>query len=274
MQGDILGWQLNIPNKYGSAVEIHRLHVLIYSTCHHKQWPAIFTKNQHHEKTMAISRNDERLLWGRAAGHCSNPTCGKELTALLANGEGYNIGEMAHIIARQEDGPRGQKGGGADGYANLVLLCPSCHRMIDKAPDGEFPEEMLHEWKQQQEAKVAQVGNQVYYTSFDDLKQVVSDILLENRLIWEELGPQSATAQGNPTSNLHQFWTLQKLSTIVPNNRRIINIIQNNMDLLSKEKALFLRFKMHAEAFEQNQYDRLDKYPLFPQEFSEVFSSE
>ena len=223
---------------------------------------------------MAISKNDERLLWGRAAGHCSNPACGQELTSLLDSGEGYNIGEMAHIIARQEDGPRGQKGGGADSYANLVLLCPSCHRRIDKAPDGEFPEEMLHDWKQQQETKVAQMGNFVSCTSFDDLKHAISDLLLENRIIWEELGPRSTAAQKNPASNLQQFWALQKLSTIVPNNRRIINIIQNNIDLLTTEKALFLRFKMHAEAFERHQYDRLDEYPLFPEEFSEVFNNE
>lgn len=223
---------------------------------------------------MAISKNDERLLWGRAAGHCSNPACGQELTALLDSGEGYNIGEMAHIIAKQEDGPRGQKGGGADTYANLVLLCPSCHRMVDKAPDGVFPEEILHDWKQQQETKVAQMGSLVSYTSFDDLKQAISTLLMENRMIWEELGPRSTTAQKNPASNLQQFWALQKLSTIVPNNRRIINIIQNNIDLLTTEKGLFLRFKMHAEAFERHQYNRLDEYPLFPEEFSKVFNNE
>lgn len=223
---------------------------------------------------MAISKNDERLLWGRAAGHCSNPTCEKELTTLLGDGKGYNIGEMAHIIARQEDGPRGQNGGGPDSYENLVLLCPNCHRMIDKAPEAEFPEAMLHDWKQQQEAKVAQMGSLVTHNTLEELKEVVSGLLLENRMIWEEFGPKSASAQNDPASNLQQLWTLQKLSTIVPNNRRIINIIQNNMTLLTKEKPLFLRFKMHAEAFERNQYNRLDEYPLFPAQFAEVFSND
>ena len=30
----------------------------------------------------------------------------------------------------------------------------------------------------------------------------------------------------------------------------------------------FPKFKMHAEAFEGNQYERVEDYPLFPEEFS------
>lgn len=97
---------------------------------------------------MPISDPDIKLLWGRAAGICSNPQCQKDLTILLEHvGAGYIIGEMAHVIARQPGGPRGRVEGGSDSYQNLVLLCPSCHRMIDKAPEGEFPEDLLFQWK-------------------------------------------------------------------------------------------------------------------------------
>jgi hypothetical protein len=48
---------------------------------------------------MSISELDIKLLWGRAAGICSNPECQKDLTTLLeTGGTGYIIGEMAHVV--------------------------------------------------------------------------------------------------------------------------------------------------------------------------------
>ena len=48
---------------------------------------------------MAISDVDLKLLWGRAAGFCSNPSCKRDLTVILEQRASCNIGEMAHIIA-------------------------------------------------------------------------------------------------------------------------------------------------------------------------------
>ncbi|NOI83065.1 HNH endonuclease [Vibrio tubiashii] len=100
-----------------------------------------------------ISDKDIKILWGRASGICSNPTCRKELTRILEFEKSTSIGEMAHIIARSEGGPRGVEGGGSNSYENLVLLCPTCHTEADKAPE-EFPIEMLHSWKKQTESLV------------------------------------------------------------------------------------------------------------------------
>jgi hypothetical protein len=46
----------------------------------------------------------------------------------------YHIAEAAHIVAEKPDGPRGaaDRPADIDGLANLVLLCPSDHRIIDK----------------------------------------------------------------------------------------------------------------------------------------------
>ena len=87
---------------------------------------------------MAISDNAVKILWGRAAGICSNPGCRSDLTILLDDGRGFNVGEMAHVIARRPAGPRGLSTAGSDEYENLVLLCPTCHRTVDKAPAGTF----------------------------------------------------------------------------------------------------------------------------------------
>lgn len=224
---------------------------------------------------MAISDADSKLLWGRAAGLCSNPSCRTDLTAVLEDRRSYNIGEMAHVIARNENGPRGVAGGGEDNYENLILLCPSCHRHIDKAPEGEYTVEQLFEWKKQHEEEIRSVGTEKKYIQAEELKRAVTMLLLENRMIWEEYGPESATATTDPGSNSHEIWELRKPQTIFPNNQKILNLITANIDLLNgNEYRLFLMFKSHAVSFEANHYCRLDRYTLFPQEFSEAFYCE
>jgi len=87
---------------------------------------------------VSISEKDIKRLWGLAAGKCSEPSCTTDCIQSVDSNDPLLIGEMAHVVAREEKGPRGKKGGGADTYENLILLCPTHHRMVDKAPDR-FP---------------------------------------------------------------------------------------------------------------------------------------
>lgn len=221
---------------------------------------------------MAISERDIKLLWGRAGGRCSRLDCGADLTKEVETGVDYVIGEMAHVIARSQYGPRGRAGGGDDTYVNLILLCPNHHREVDKAPDGVFPAQMLHEWKQAHEERMRNVGSTERFESFQELAAAVRMLLAENWITWETLGPKSETAQSNPNSNAHRLWELRRADRIVPNNRKIINMIRVNQHLLSATEAEpFAAFVNHAEAYEENVYDRLDDYPLFPQKFEQAF---
>jgi hypothetical protein len=223
---------------------------------------------------MAISDSDAKILWGRAAGICSNPKCRLDLTVILEQEEGYNIGEMAHIIARSPEGPRGASAGGSNTYPNLILLCPTCHTTIDKAPEGQCPEAMLHDWKREHENSIRLAGKERSFDSFTGLKEFIKPLLFENHALWSTFGPHSKTALADPGSNLHIIWTLRKLDRIVPTNRKIINVMEANQELLN-DRALqaFIEFKLHAGAFEANQYGRVDSYPTFPQSFGEIFMS-
>jgi len=220
---------------------------------------------------LAISDIDAKILWGRAAGICSNPACRADLTEILLGDDSYHIGEMAHVVARNEAGPRGTEGGGSDKYANLVLLCPTCHRRVDKAPN-QFPEEMLFAWKAEHEEQIRSRGKEEVYSNWPDLKSRVRWLLNENRRLWKSLGPKSLVAQADPNSNLATVWERRKLDTIVPNNRLIINAIEGNRALIPAEAVdPYLEFKIHATSFEQHQYERMKDYPLFPAHFDEVF---
>ena len=222
---------------------------------------------------MAISDSDAKILWGRAAGICSNPNCRRDLTVIFEQKGTYNVGEMAHIIARSPEGPRGNAKGGSDEYSNLILLCPTCHTAVDKAPAEQFPEAMLHKWKNEHEKSIRTAGKERSYKSLGELKKLVGPLLQENYALWRIFGPQSEIASADPGSNLHRVWTLRKLDRIVPNNQKIINVIEANQALLDAEALdAFIQFKLHAGAFEANQYGRVDSYPTFPQAFADNFT--
>jgi hypothetical protein len=61
---------------------------------------------------MAVSEKDIKILWGLAAGRCSRPDYTQECIRILDSADPTVIGEMAHVIAKKPDGPRGQVGGG------------------------------------------------------------------------------------------------------------------------------------------------------------------
>lgn len=70
-----------------------------------------------------------------------------------SSNEAYPFGEQAHIVAEEEGGPRGKSpltAAQRNSYPNLILLCPTHHTKIDKAPD-EYPVELLHQIKAEHE---------------------------------------------------------------------------------------------------------------------------
>ena len=93
----------------------------------------------------SIDRKTERLLWGRAAGCCE--ICSKPIYEdELLRHEG-NQSNLAHINAASEKGPRydpNQTEEERHSIDNLMLLCLSCHNLIDENPD-DFTAEKLRE---------------------------------------------------------------------------------------------------------------------------------
>ena len=95
---------------------------------------------------------DIKILWGRSVNRCA--VCKVELTP---DGTLETLGEMAHIVARSLEGPRGQNSLTAypDGYENLILLCPTHHTEVDKNPNA-GPVARLHATKADHEAWVSE----------------------------------------------------------------------------------------------------------------------
>jgi hypothetical protein len=103
-----------------------------------------------------ISDRDREILWAKAGNRCSK--C-KQVLVQPGEAEGSTdhavVGEECHVISPKHDGPRGrfEALGDLDAYANLILLCPSDHTLIDQLPD-EWPPSRLHAMKTEHEAWV------------------------------------------------------------------------------------------------------------------------
>jgi hypothetical protein len=79
--------------------------------------------------------------------------CRKTLSHKTPGGSQYPLGEQAHIVAKESEGPRGQSNLTAeerDRYSNLILLCSEHHRVIDNDV-AFFSVERLHLIKQEHE---------------------------------------------------------------------------------------------------------------------------
>ena len=103
-----------------------------------------------------MQEKEIKILWGRSGNRCA--ICKLELTP---DGDKETLGEMAHIVARSKDGPRGDSQlplKERDKYKNLILLCPTHHAEIDKNSD-DWPVQKLHHIKSEHEAWVSEQLN-------------------------------------------------------------------------------------------------------------------
>lgn len=94
---------------------------------------------------MPISERTIKILFAKAQNTCAYPDCHAPLVI-----EETVLGEICHIRARRKGGSRYDPALTAeekDAPANLILLCPTCHSLVDKDRSGAFPVEWLQQIK-------------------------------------------------------------------------------------------------------------------------------
>lgn len=95
-------------------------------------------------------------LWGKSAGRCHY--CNKPIYLDDFTKAEFNNAYIAHIIADKPGGPRGHATKSEElkaDISNLMLLCDSHHRLIDKGDVEGHPVELLLKMKADHEARVA-----------------------------------------------------------------------------------------------------------------------
>lgn len=105
-----------------------------------------------------VSPRNRIVLWARAGGRCQYQGCNKPLIGDLISGrDTLNAAYIAHIVAESADGPRGDLVRSpllADAVENLMLLCDTHHRLIDREGLAEHPEQRLLAMKVEHERRV------------------------------------------------------------------------------------------------------------------------
>jgi hypothetical protein len=123
---------------------------------------------------------DIKLLWGQSGNRCA--ICKMELST---NGDKYTLGEMAHIVGRSADGPRGNEDlplDERDNYSNLILLCPTHHCEIDKDPDTWSRSKLLAQKSEHEQW----VSTQLDQGGIAVLPVDNADFLRERESVWQE----------------------------------------------------------------------------------------
>lgn len=99
---------------------------------------------------MPRSYSDRTLkqLFLTSGHYCAYPECSSAIVE-FNDGEPVILGQIAHIEASSNDGPRANPSltrAARDHYDNLIILCAHHHGLVDKL-DSEYPVETLRKWK-------------------------------------------------------------------------------------------------------------------------------
>src|SRR5258708_38282426 len=93
----------------------------------------------------APSTKTLRHLYALSGNQCANPRC----ATVLINANGTLVADVCHIKAEKPGGPRFDKKLSAESRrapANLILLCNTCHTLVDREPE-QYSVAVLTKWK-------------------------------------------------------------------------------------------------------------------------------
>ena len=198
-----------------------------------------------------IARDIVVRLIGAGAGHCYRPECSTGfLWHELEDGRAIKLAEVAHIVAAGLTGPRSDTSAADEvlaAFDNLILLCPVCHLIVDRAADV-YTVEVLQGWKVAHEARVSDLWGIRAYTDRRELSRDVRMLMEESGAIWQTYGPES-TAADEYIVDVADAWRREVVARILPNNARIVRLLNANVHLLREDEVRTVaRFKMHADA--------------------------
>lgn len=152
----------------------------------------------------AIPSKVANALWAKAAGRCQFRGCNKLLIGdLIAGKRTGKFGYIAHIVADEAGGPRGDTVRSlllAQDIDNLMLMCPVHHKAIDVDYLADYPEDVLLAMKAEHEDRIEIVTDM----DVDRVSHVVRfaatigqrDTLVTTRSIFSAMPPDHHPAEG------------------------------------------------------------------------------
>jgi hypothetical protein len=221
-----------------------------------------------------IPLNVTRQLWSQCGGYCQNPSCNKLLFRAVVD-EVVSLANVAHIIGHGSSGPRSDHELAdyidRDGIENLLMLCLDCHKVVDEL-ERAFSVETIQAWKVAHAQKISSLFAVPNIRNEHLLLAEVNDLLDLNCAIFREYGPYSDNVLKGGGGDGLRIWRKRCLDTILPNNQRIIGLIENNKRNFPYPWDVYpqlVQYKLHAEAFQDNCLTdhKINDYKLFPRSF-------
>lgn len=207
----------------------------------------------------AIPAKVANALWAKAAGRCQFRGCNKLLIGdLIAGNRTGKFGYIAHIVADEAGGPRGDTVRSpllAQDIENLMLMCPIHHKAIDVDYLADYPEDVLLAMKAGHEDRIEIVTDM----DVDRVSHVVRfaatigqrDSLVTTRSIFSAMPPDHHPAEGR-TIDIELIGSERK-------DHEEVYWTEQNENL---ERAFARRIK---ERVEQREIRQLSVFALAPQ---------
>jgi hypothetical protein len=107
----------------------------------------------------SITTKNQNLLWAVSGGRCEYAGCNKVLHTDILTNRKCNSAYIAHIVADEPNGARGDTTRSkllANNISNLMLLCDTHHRMVD-ADEVTYTESRLLAMKRQHEERIRRI---------------------------------------------------------------------------------------------------------------------
>ena len=160
----------------------------------------------------SIDEKTRMKLWAVSGGRCE--MCNRLLYEDSTFGVEGNFGEMAHIHAVSDNGPRNKRGMTSEeknNIENLMLLCSEHHHMVDTKPE-EFGDGLLKSKKKNHEERIRRVTDiseeescriVSYFSNIDNCEEFSSDRLFKEALLFSgKLPMQQPSISLNANTNV------------------------------------------------------------------------
>lgn len=205
------------------------------------KWVKIISNRAYHKKGENMARKPPtsstvKKLFALSGNACTCPGCSNKLIE-----DNVILGEICHIEAAEENGPRYNKGSDDDyrrSFENLLLLCEKCHKKIDSDLIA-YPTTLLLEWKKQQNIKKQITGNLVNDEIVDKLiekfmiqsyQNTGSGSQINNQTTSQVIGTQIGVQNIFHRSNdkAAEQTTIEGIRKVIPEFKKLIDEVREN----------------------------------------------
>lgn len=222
-------------------------------------------------KKKDVSPGIKLRLFADSGGYCMNPDCNDYLYPIDRESSTH-VAEVAHIWSTQPSGPRydvGDKFTDNNDYDNLVLLCPTCHKVADKM-EGLYTDDMLDSWKKSHKGKLESVFCEFTCTDRDNLCLKISPLLEENHIIHQELGPDNFDR--NPETYDASLWQHEVKYRIIPNSRLVLRYLDCSKKCLNRQELPIVEeYRFHVrQLIDRHTTKRTTYAPRFPEQVHKI----